>query len=240
MHYNFKNTLIIIPAYNEQDRINQVVCEIKKYLHNATILVVNDSSSDETARNAKISGAQVISHPYNMGYSAALLTGLKYAKSLNFENAVLFDGDGQHIAQEVKSLFKKKESTKSDIVIGSRFINKQDYNHGVFKTFGTKLFSLLIRIFTGKKITDPTSGFQLLGENAIGLYSDMVNFPEYPDANLIIFLMKRGLNIAETPVKMRERSDGLSMHRGIWRPIKYMVLVLYSLLLAAFFTKSKK
>lgn len=239
MNKNYKNTLIIVPAYNEEPRILDVIAEIKSDLPESSVLVVNDNSKDDTPVKAKNAGAQVISHPYNMGYSAGLLTGLKYAKSSGFEYAVLFDGDGQHIAAEVEKLFDEKEKSNADIVIGSRFLKKQDYDHGLFKTMGTSLFRLLIRIFTGKHITDPTSGFQLLNKQAIGMYSEMVGFPEYPDANLIIYMIRKGFTISETAVLMRERSDGESMHRGVWRPIKYMTLVLYSLMLAALSSKKK-
>ena len=240
MKQNYNNTILIIPAYNEEPRIQDVIKEIKNDLPESSVLVVNDNSKDNTAQKAKQAGAEVISHPYNMGYSAGLLTGLKYAKSSGFEYAVLFDGDGQHIADEVKKLFAEKEKSNADIIIGSRFLKKQDYNHGLFKTIGTGLFRMLIRIFTGRKITDPTSGFQLLNKQAIGMYSEMAGFPEYPDANLIIYMLRKGFTISETAVLMRERSDGESMHQGVWRPIRYMILVLYSLLLAALFSKKDK
>lgn len=235
----YTDTLIIIPAYNEKDRITKVIDEINATLKGVSIVVIDDASTDNTAYYAKKSGAIVISHPYNMGYSAGLLTGLKYAKLINIKNVVFFDGDGQHIASEVKTLFRERKKTHSDIIIGSRFINKQDYNHGMFKTIGTKFFSGLIKIFSNKTITDPTSGFQLLNKKAINEYADMIGFLEYPDANLIIYMFKRGLKISETPVLMRERTDGVAMHSGFWRPIRYMFLVVYSFMLAALFSRAE-
>lgn len=240
MDTSFKDTVIIIPAYNEQERIVFVIDEVRTELPEVSIVVVNDNSKDETAKKAKEKDVTVISHPYNMGYSAALLTGLKFAYYKGFNNAVLFDGDGQHIASEIKTLFNEQKSSQSDIVIGSRFIVKSDYNHGFLKTIGTNLFSSLIKAFTKKRITDPTSGFQLLNKKVIKAYTQMSGFPEFPDANLIIYVLKKGLTVSETPVKMRLREDGESMHSGIWNPIKYMILMLYSLLLAAVFTRREK
>lgn len=233
----YNNTLIIIPAYNEAARITKVIEEIHRDLPGAEILVVNDNSKDDTAQVARQSGAMVVSHPFNMGYSAGLLTGLVYAQSVNVDYAVFFDGDGQHIADEVIKLFQERDASHSDLVIGSRFMQKQDYHHGFFKSIGTNMFSGLIRLFARQRITDPTSGFQLLNRKAIQLYADMRGFPEYPDANLIIYMLRKGLKISETPVLMRSREDGVAMHSGFWKPIRYMILVIYSLMLAALFTR---
>jgi glycosyltransferase involved in cell wall biosynthesis len=231
-------SFFFFPAFNEESRIANVIDEINATLTGISIVVINDASRDDTAYNAKKAGATVISHPYNMGYSAGLMTGLKYAKLMDFEHVVFFDGDGQHIASEVKELFRESIKTGSDIVIGSRFINKQDYNHGMFKTIGTKFFTGLIKLFSRKKITDPTSGFQLLNKKAIKEYSNRIDYLEYPDANLIIYMFRKGLKISETPVRMRERTDGVAMHSGIWKPVRYMFLVVYSFMLAALFSRA--
>lgn len=233
-------TIIIIPCYNEAGNIEKVIDEISRDLPDFDILIVDDNSADNTRNVVKNKGIRVVSHPYNMGYSAALLTGLEYAMIKSYDNAVLFDGDGQHIASEVNKLFDKRKETNSDIVIGSRFLNKSDYNHGFFRTLGTNLFSQLIRLFTGEKISDPTSGFQLLNRSIILNYANMKGFPEYPDANLLIYIIKKGCTVSEAPVKMREREDGQSMHAGIWNPIRYMFMMMYSLLLAAIFTRQNK
>ena len=237
MDIYYRKALIIIPAYNEEGRIGKVINEIKEDLPLCSVAVVNDYSKDGTEDEIIAHGAKVINHPYNMGYSSALLTGLSYAVAHGYGYAVFFDGDGQHIASETKRLFEKLVDEDKDMVIGSRFLNPTDYHHGIFKTMGTKLFSGLIRVFAGTRITDPTSGFQLLNSKAIHAYLKCAAYLDYPDANLLIALLKRGIGIAEVAVKMRSREDGESMHGGLWRPIRYMVLVIYSVLLAALSNK---
>ncbi len=231
-------TLVIIPTYNEEGRIGRVIDEIKSTLPLCKVAVINDFSHDDSEKEGIEHGAIVINHPYNMGYSSALLTGLGYALSKGYEYAVFFDGDGQHIASEVKNLFNQMSIDSADMIIGSRFLKPSDYKHGVLKTLGTKLFSSLIRMITGKKVTDPTSGFQLLNRKAIAAYLEIAAYLDYPDANLIVAMLKKGISLSEVAVKMRSREDGESMHGGIWKPIRYMVLVSYSVLLAAL-TKHK-
>ena len=226
-------TLVVIPTYNEEGRIGQVIDEIKSTLPLCKVAAINDYSRDDSEAEAKAHGAIVINHPYNMGYSAALLTGLGYALNKGYEYVVFFDGDGQHIAAEVKELYKQMASQDADMIIGSRFLKPSDYHHGAFKTMGTKLFSTLIKLFTKKKVTDPTSGFQLLNRKAIACYLEIAGYLDYPDANLIVAMIKKGIKLSEVAVKMRSREDGESMHGGIWKPISYMVLVVYSVLLAA-------
>ena len=114
-------------------------------------------------------------------------------------------------------------------MIGSRFLEKNNYKQTFFRKLGTNIFSYLIKLFCKKKISDPTSGFQCLGEKAIDRFSTFGMYPEFPDANLIIELLYNGFKIEEVPVKMRLREFGESMHGGILKPIKYMISILYTI-----------
>ena len=219
----------VIPAYNEELNIAKVIDEINNEFEKVKIIVVNDASKDRTRDIVTEKGVTCISQPFNMGYAMALQTGIKYAKSKGYNRIIQFDADGQHIAKEAKKLIEKMDETSADIVIGSRFLEKGTYKQTFFRKLGTNIFSFLIKVFCKEKISDPTSGFQCLGEKAIDRFSAFGMYPEFPDANLIIELLYSGFKIEEIPVNMRLREFGESMHGGILKPIKYMISVLYTI-----------
>lgn len=219
--------LVVIPAYNEAENIEKVIKEIKKDIDYADILVINDCSKDNTEEIVKKNGIKCITNVFNMRYAWAVQTGLKYAYQNNYDYVIQMDADGQHIASEAEKLYKEAVKSKVDIVIGSRYLKDMGYPCPFFRKIGTKFFSWLIKIFTHKKIADPLSGFQCLNKDVIKLYSGLGNYPEFPDANLVIDMLLQGYEIKEVPVKMRLRETGESMHSGIWKPIKYMVRQFY-------------
>lgn len=226
-----KEISFVIPAYNEEMNISKVIEEIKSEFKEANIIVINDASKDNTKDIVERKGVTCISQLFNMGYAMALQTGIKYAKLKGYKRVIQFDADGQHIASEARKLIEKMEETNCDIVIGSRFLKKGSYKQTFFRKLGTNIFSFLIKVFCKKKISDPTSGFQCLGEKAIDRFSGFGMYPEFPDANLIIELLYSGFKIEEIPVKMRLREYGESMHGGILKPIKYMISILYTFVL---------
>lgn len=224
-----KNSIFVIPAYNESKHIEKVIKDIRKNMPSSDIVVTNDYSKDNTKEIVESLGFPCLNVPFNMGYAMAVQTGIKYAYENNYDYVIQFDADGQHLSSEVKKLFKKMKETDANVVIGSRFLEKTGYKHPFFRRVGTKMFSVIIKLFCKKKITDPTSGFQLLDRNVIKRYSQMGKYPEFPDANLIIEMLMEGYKIEEVSVKMKECDDGVSMHGGIIKPIKYMINVTYSI-----------
>ena len=223
--------LIVIPAYNESKNIGKVIREIKTDFKEANILVINDRSTDLTSDIAKKNGVNVIDHVANLRYAGAVQTGIKYAYEKEYEYVIQFDGDGQHIAKEAKSIYEYAIKSNADIVIGSRFLKDTGYKHPFFRKVGTKLFSFIIKAFCKKKITDPTSGLQCLNNKVMRRYSDINGYPEFPDANLIIEMLYEGYNIEEVSVTMRQSNTGQSMHGGIIKPIKYMIKILYTIII---------
>lgn len=223
--------LIIIPVHNEEANIEPVLNEIRELINFADILIIDDGSTDNTVKKIQSLKEKYLSLPFNMGYSAALQTGFKYAVEKDYEYLIQYDGDGQHIASEAVDLYRTYQDTNADIVIGSRFKSKQDYAQPLFRRVGSKIFKILIKNICGVEITDPTSGFQLLKKNVFKQYARMYNFPRYPDANLIIEMLLNDFIIVEKEVKMRARQSGKSMHSGIIHPVKYMIGVIYSIFL---------
>lgn len=220
--------LIIVPAYNEAENIGPVLRSLKKDISYADILIVDDHSTDNTKEIVEKTGAKCITNIFNMRYAWAIQVGIKYAKYKDYDYAIFMDADGQHLASEAAKLYDAIIKTNSDIVIGSRYLKKTGYKCPLFRRIGTKIFEILIRLFTGKKIADPLSGFQCINKKVIDHWAKCGNYPEYPDASLIIEMILRGYKITEIPVKMKNRENGTSMHSGIWKPIKYMTTQFYT------------
>ncbi|NOU66241.1 glycosyltransferase [Paenibacillus sp. LMG 31461] len=230
-----KETLMIIPAYNEELNISKVIMEVKNDLNFVDILIVNDCSTDNTLDILKnTEGIQFISLPVNLGYSGALQTGFKYAVENEYNTVIQFDGDGQHIASEAKKLINLLNQEKADIIIGSRFKERSSYEHSFFRRLGTNIFKSIIKKSCNIEISDPTSGFQVLNKSVIKKYAQMNNYPEYPDANLIIEMLLQKYKITEYQVNMRNREFGESMHSGILKPMKYMIKMIYAIILILF------
>ena len=221
--------LFVIPAYNEEANIENVIKEIKKDVKYADILIINDCSTDNTKKIIENNNVKCITGIFNLKYAWAVQTGIKYAYQNDYDYVIQFDADGQHIAKEAEKLLNEMKKSNVDIVIGSRFLKDTGYKHPFFKKIATKLFTLIIKIFCKQEITDPTSGFQCLNKKVIEYYSKMGNYPEYPDANLIIDVLLKGYTIKEISVKMRLREAGESMHGGIIKPIKYMINMIYTI-----------
>ncbi|ARD65356.1 MULTISPECIES: glycosyltransferase family 2 protein [Eubacterium] len=227
--------LMIVPAYNEELNLETVAEDIKNNFNEADILFINDCSMDNTLNVIKrIEGIFYLDLPINLGYSYAVQTGLKYAVQEGYEYLVQFDGDGQHLASEAKKMYEYALETEADIVIGSRFLSTTNYQHSFFRKVGTKLFQIIIKMLTGKKIYDPTSGLQVLKRKVFTPLSKIFAYPEFPDANLLIELIYQGYTIEEISVQMKNREFGESMHGGVIKPIKYMLKMFYYILVVFF------
>mgnify|MGYP005840910999 CR=1 FL=1 len=225
------NTLVVIPAHNEEKNIGRVLSDIEKMNLEVDLLVVNDGSSDNTAEAARKSGANVVSLPYNLGYGGALQTGFKYAVSRGYTHIIQFDGDGQHDPEDIGIILEKLKSGEADIVIGSRFMGKGSFPIGFMKKTAIMLFRFLIKFTTGARITDPTSGLQGLTRRVFSYYSMKGNFPgDYPDADILIHMIRCKYRVHEFPANIRPRIAGRSMHAGL-KPLYYFIKVLLSILI---------
>lgn len=220
--------LVIIPAYNEEENIQRVLNEVSKDIKFADVLVINDCSKDGTKEILEKHNINHLNNIYNVKYALSIQTGIKYAYYNDYDYVIQMDADGQHIAKEAAKLYEECRKKESDIVIGSRYLIDTGYPCPFFRKIGTKIFSLIIKVFCHKKIADPLSGFQCLNKKVIKRYASLGGYPEFPDANLVIEMLMSGYKIKEVPVKMRLRETGESMHGGIIKPIKYMIEMFYS------------
>jgi len=227
-------TLVLIPAFNEQENIASVIEQITVLDDDLDILVVDDGSGDRTADVARLKGAKTVRLSSNMGYGVALQTGYKYAFENGYAYLVQLDADGQHDPKYLFRLLQPLKAGEADLVLGSRFLeakperNPQTYSHGFTKQVGTKLFAWLTTVLVGFRVTDPTSGYKALNKQVIGfLVRDF--FPDdYPDADVILICHRAGFTIKEKPVVISKRLNGKSMHRGL-KPAYYVFKMLLSI-----------
>lgn len=231
--------LIIIPAYNEEQNIGKVLQEIGSLHVDLDIVVVNDGSRDKTGEIVQKEGEQVINLPYNLGYGGALQTGFKYAAAMGYSYVIQIDADGQHDPGEIQIMLNQLRTGDVDILIGSRFLGRGSFRTGLLKKVAISVFRFLIKISTGVKVTDPTSGLQGLTNRVFKYYATMGNFPsDFPDADTIIFMLLSNYRVKEFPANIRERNFGKSMHSGI-KTIFYFAKMLVSILVVILRKKAK-
>jgi glycosyltransferase involved in cell wall biosynthesis len=220
-------TLIIVPAYNEAENITHVIDDIGKNFQQADILVVNDGSTDSTGEIAKEAGATVINHPFNLGIGAAMQTGYRYADLKEYYIAIQVDGDGQHPPDQIHRLLKPVVEGKADMVIGSRFLGEGEYVPSLARSIGIRIFSRILALIAGERVTDPTSGFRAVNREVIRFFAK--NYPEdYPEVEAIVLLHKAEFDITEVPVQMKARVWGKSSIT-YFHAAYYMVKVLLAI-----------
>lgn len=226
-----KKLLIVIPAYNEEKNIEKVVAHIINEYAQYDYVVVNDGSVDRTAEVCRRNGYELLDLPVNLGLSGAFRAGLKYAYQKGYQYAVQFDADGQHRAEFLPAILGQIENGY-DIVIGSRFVNKK--RDRSLRMVGSRMITAAIRMTTGIRISDPTSGMRMFSRTMIKEFIHNLNYDPEPDT--ISHLMKNGAKIAEVPVVMDERQVGTSYFTRI-ASAKYMIRILTSILLLQNFRK---
>ncbi len=230
--------LVIIPAFNEEESIVEVVSAIKQEYKSFDLLVVNDGSNDNTGKLAEATKlAYVVNLPYNMGIGASVQTGFKFAKKHDYQIALQFDGDGQHLIEEIKKIIEPIKMGEADCVIGSRFIQKfQTYQPTTFRLLGVYVLRFFSYFFVKQRIADQTSGFRAYNRRAIEFLATY--YPvDFPEPELIILLGKNNFKIKEVFTQMRERQGGVSSIPA-WKGPYYIIKVLLSMTMAAL--RSKK
>jgi glycosyltransferase involved in cell wall biosynthesis len=224
-------TLVVIPALNEAPRLPGVLGRIRELQPAVDILVIDDGSTDDTDAVARDAGAFVVRHPFNLGYGAALQTGYKFAVQRHYEMVIQMDGDGQHDPLNLDAVMEPVQNGSADVVIGSRFLDEKSYRPPLERRIGSWIFGKLASLITGKRITDPTSGYWALNRKAFDLCAGTPFPHDYPDADVLIGLHHAGLAIAEVPVRMYPPERGKSMHRGL-RPFYYVFKMSLSIFVA--------
>lgn len=214
-------SLVIIPAYNEGECIENVINDVLSQC--VDVVVINDGSKDNTSINARKTKAYVIDLPFNLGIGGAVQTGYLYAYKNNYDIAIQFDGDGQHNSKYIKEMIKVLEDEKADMVIGSRFIDPTGYKQTFMRMLGNKIISGMIKLYTGKKIYDTTSGYRAVNKKIIKKFA--TNYPsDYPEPDTNLRLLRQGYRLEEIPVQMNQRNTGKSSITPL-KSIYYMIKV---------------
>lgn len=220
--------LIIIPAYNEEACIQATVEDIIKNAPDFDYVVINDCSTDRTREICEKHNYNVVNLPVNLGIGGAVQTGYKYALEHGYEYAVQVDGDGQHDPKFLGTMLEKIKKEDLDMLIGSRFIEKQGFQSSGMRRLGIKYFTFLIKILTGSKITDPTSGLRMVNKDIITIYAG--DYPrDYPEPESVVAVLRKKMKVKEMPVIMRQRAGGVSSispRKSIYYMIKVTLAIL--------------
>lgn len=235
-----KDTLIIIPAYNEEATIGTLLEQLidTGATSFADVLVIDDCSDDLTGNIARAHGVKTIRNIFNLGYGSAIQLGYKYAVRRHYDYVIQMDADGQHDICNIQAIRSRllmpcdAEGNLPDIVIGSRFLkNSVSFPLPLVKKLAMRLFSRLLLFFSHTRIYDTTSGLQGLDFKAFLYYSKYNNFnAAYPDANMLMQMLLRGYRVVEIPSVMHLRKAGVSMHTGLAKQITYMLIMTISIL----------
>ncbi len=226
--------LVIIPAYNEEENIVRVVENLKNNYPMYDYVIINDGSSDHTAGICREKGYELLDLPVNLGLAGAFQTGLKYAYRKGYDYAIQFDADGQHRPEFIEPMLQKIQEGY-DIVIASRFVNEKKPHS--MRMLGSNLISAAMKLTTGHRVKDPTSGMRLFNKKMIAEFALNLNYGPEPDT--ISYLLKQGATIAEVQAKMDERIAGES-YLNLTKSMMYMLRMLVSILLIQNFRKRRE
>lgn len=218
--------LVIIPAYNEEDCIVETVTELCRVVPDVDALIVNDGSTDETGALCRRERYNFLDLPINVGLSAGFQAGMKYAWRHGYDCALQFDADGQHRPEYIKPMLDAMREDEADIVIGSRFVSKK--KNASARMAGSALISFLIKLTTGKKLFDPTSGMRMYNRRAMGEFVKRFDFGPEPDT--LAYLIRKGFKVVEVQAEMRDRETGES-YLSFSKSIMYMARSVVSILI---------
>ena len=227
--------LIVVPALNEESGLPPLLSELRAVAEgdgfSAEIVVIDDASTDRTAEVAREHGARVVRLCRNLGIGGAVQTGLRLALREGFDCAVQMDGDGQHPPSELRKLVAAMQAPLApDIVVGSRYLHGEGFQSTLPRRMGSGWLGWVLRLVTGQKTTDPTSGYRAYGRRALKLFN--WSYPhDYPEPEALVLAKVAGLRVVEIPVVMKERQGGASSISIVHAPY-YMLKVTAAILLA--------
>jgi len=220
--------LIIIPAYNEEANIEKTVEAILRDSSGFDYIIINDCSKDRTRQICEDKKYNIVNLPINLGIGGAVQTGYKYAVRNGYDMAVQVDGDGQHDPKFLEEMADYLEKNNLDMVIGSRFIEMEGFQSSGLRRVGIRFFTWLIKILTGKKITDTTSGLRMIGANVLKIFAE--DYPkDYPEPESVVAILRKGMKVEEIPVVMHEREGGvssISMKKSVYYMVKVTLAIL--------------
>lgn len=222
--------LAIIPAYNEEGSLQNTIEGLKAVAPEVDFIVINDGSTDSTGGICRANGYPVLDLPVNGGLTVGFQTGMKYAARKGYGYAIQFDADGQHMPRYIDAMRKKMDDADADIVIGSRFVQfKKEHSA---RMFGSRIITFIVKMTTGKRVSDPTSGMRMFNRRMIELFAKDMSLN--PEPETIAHLIRKGVMVEEVQVSMRDRTAGES-YLNLTRSAAYMIRVCTSILFVQWF-----
>jgi glycosyltransferase involved in cell wall biosynthesis len=201
--------LVIIPAFNEEGAIGEVVRAVHASVPGVPVLVIDDCSLDDTIAVARRAGAEVLPLPHHLGLGGCVQAGYKLAYALGFQYVIRVDGDGQHDASDIPHVLERLKTSGCEMVIGSRFVEQNGSRSSMARSLGIRFFRMVLRPILGRPVYDPTSGFVGVNRKALAVFSR--SFPlQYPEIEALVVLQRRRFRFEEVPVKMQPRRTGRS------------------------------
>jgi glycosyltransferase involved in cell wall biosynthesis len=215
---------VIVPAFNEEGAVGDVVRSVLKNVPGVPVLVIDDCSADSTVAVAREAGARILALPHHLGLGGCVQAGYKLAHELGFQYVIRVDGDGQHDARDIPRILDRLKTAGCEMVIGSRFVSENGSRTGAVRSLGILFFRMVLRPILGKPVHDPTSGFVGVNRRALDVFSR--SFPlEYPEIEALVVLQRRRFRFEEVPCKMRPRTTGRSSITAL-KSLYYIVHVL--------------
>lgn len=231
-------TLVIIPCYNEQESIVKVITNLKANAPEVDYLIINDCSTDNTEKILKENNFNYINNPINLGIGGGVQAGYLYAQQYGYDIAVQMDGDGQHDSKYLMKIIAPVADGSYDMVIGSRFIEKEGFQTSFMRRFGINIISTLILVLAGKRIKDTTSGFRACNRKLIEFFAE--NYADdFPEPEAIMTCIVNGFSVGEVAVVMEERQGGVSSIRNL-KSAYYMIKVCLALVVSRISFTGKK
>ncbi|OUB20887.1 glycosyl transferase family 2 [Bacillus thuringiensis serovar yunnanensis] len=225
-------TLIIIPAYNEEEAIADTLTrllELKEHFVGLDICVINDGSKDKTPAIVTTFPVHLVNLPYNLGIGSTVQTGYKYAYENGYDIAIQYDADGQHNPEDLYKIIQPIAKDQYEMVLGSRFTEKTAYKGSLSRRIGIFYFTALLKLLTKQTFMDPTSGYRAINREVIKIFAH--NYPkDYPEPEVLIHLKKKNLRIKEISVNMQERQGGQSSITPL-KSVYYMIKVSLAILM---------
>lgn len=230
--------LVIIPAYNESGNIENTVEILKKKCPEVDYIVINDCSTDNTKEILENRKYNYLDLPINLGIGGGVQAGYKYAVEKSYDIAIQYDGDGQHNAEYIPKMIQTMIKNKADMVIGSRFIDREGFQTSFMRRVGINIINGVIRLSTGNKVTDATSGFRATNKE-LTLFFSQNYAQDYPEPEAIVAAIKNGFTVTEIPVIMNERAEGVSSI-NLAKSFYYMIKVILAVILQAVVLKRRR
>lgn len=232
-----KKIALLIPCYNEEACVDKVIDSITQELPEYYLVMVNDGSTDDTARLIREKAEKndhviLLDLSINLGIGGAVQTAFRYAAAKGFDYAVKVDGDGQHPVSEIHKLLTPLYEDKADMTIGSRFLEKEGFQSTFCRRIGIVFFRYLISFLINQKITDNTSGFRAYNRQALEFAQNHYPSFDYPEPEEVVLMAKNGFRVSEVPTQMASRQGGVSSISPL-KAAYYMCKVFFSVHMAA-------